>query len=225
MLSRLHNRIKRLKKLESISHTRCAKIAQKFYKYTKHFKFVPILGLIIMPYLIRPQWCLDKFHRDHPLYDTCGFNKTYALDDPSSYYKSVGYPNSGTPYVDDKICYKILIGIYLVFAYFLLIKVFYKKITKTALIRLFGISSIIIYSIVSYICMIISTTYNGNFLDTITDFLIIVIFVRSLRTYWTRITKVVLGSITTLIILIFYVLFFALLGFIMFPDYDKFDSN
>ena len=73
--------------------------------------------------------------------------------------------------------------------------------------------------------MIISTTYNGNFLDTITDFLIIVIFVRSLRTYWTRITKVVLGSITTLIILIFYVLFFALLGFIMFPDYDKFDNN
>jgi len=111
------------------------------------------------------------------------------------------------------------------FAYFLIIKVFYKKITKTALIRLFGILFIIIYSIVSYICIMISATYNGNFLDNITDFLLLVIFVRSLRTYWTRIAKVVLGSITMIIIMTFYVLFFGLFGFILFPENAKFDNN
>jgi hypothetical protein len=71
----------------------------------------------------------------------------------------------------------------------------------------------------------VSDSYNGNFLDNITDFLLLVIFVRSLRTYWTRIAKVVLGSITMLIILIFYVLFFGLLGFILFPENAIFDSN
>jgi len=111
------------------------------------------------------------------------------------------------------------------FAYFLIIKVFYKKITKTALIRLFGILSIIIYSIVSCTYIMMSDTYHGNFLDNITDFLLLVIFVRSLRTYWKRIAKVVLGSITMMIILIFYVLFFGLLGFILFAKNDKFDEN
>ena len=66
---------------------------------------------------------------------------------------------------------------------------------------------------------------NENFLDNITDFLLLVIFVRSLRTYWTRIAKVVLGSITMIIIMTFYVLFFGLFGFILFPENAKFDNN
>lgn len=119
----------------------------------------------------------------------------------------------------------IFIAIYLMFAYFLVIKVFYKKITKTALVRLFGIMIILIYSIASYTYIMISTSYHGNFFDKITDFILLIISIRSLRLYWTRIAKVVLGSITILIILMYYILFFALLGFVMFPENDKFDNN
>jgi len=71
--------------------------------YTKYFKYIAVIGLLILPFFTKPSWCTQKWTPDQPEYENCGFNKDF-LNDPNynveNDWELVGYPSSYLPKLD-----------------------------------------------------------------------------------------------------------------------------
>ena len=140
-------------------NTTCAKVAKKVYKYTKPLKWFAVLELLLIPYYTKPEWCVKKF-KGTPEYEHCGFNVNF-VNEPEygedNEYEILGYPSSKfiklepeTQAVYDSIAFMILI-------FFTLIRLFLKRVTKTAMIR----SGVISLTLLVLLIENILTIYNG----------------------------------------------------------------
>ena len=75
------------------------------FKYTKHLKYIAIIGFMVSPFVTKPPWCIDKWEPDDPNYEDCGFyrnflnDENYNVDDD---WKLVGYPKSYFPSLKPK---------------------------------------------------------------------------------------------------------------------------
>jgi len=70
------------------------------------------------------------------------------LDDMG--YQNVGYPKSNILIIDDTLAISFQIIIYLFLGYLVIMRIFFKQITKTSMIRTMGLLIIIVYSLISY---------------------------------------------------------------------------
>ena len=104
-----------------------------------------------------------------------------------------------------------------------ILRFFTKKITKSSKIRNYFICSLLIGLIFKNM-FVIAFNYKSNYLLQIFEFLVIMIYLRFIREAWKRIFMVMWQSIQIIIIIIAYIIFFALVGFILFND-NKFKYN
>lgn len=104
---------------------------------------------------------------------------------------------------------------YMVLLYFTIIRLFLKKVTKTAKIRTLSISILLLFLIISNLC-VIGVGYKLSFWHQLVSFLVLMFFIRSLRESWKRIALVVYDSVTILMIIFSYIIYFSLLGFALF---------
>ena len=221
MLSRLNHRIKKQKRANKELNTTCAKVTKKIYKYTKFLKWIAILELLVSPYVTKPNWCIEKF-KGTPDYEFCGFNIQVIDDKLPEYgtdeeYTVLGYPSSRitklepeTEAVLDSISFLILL-------FFTLIRLFLKRATKTAIIRS-GVISLTLLVLVIENMFTVFRGYPRHTLHAVLSFLILIVFIRSLRDSWKRIILVVADSLAIMIIILSYITFFALLGFTLFSN-------
>lgn len=221
-LSRLNHKIKQSKRSAKKIDTKCSRAAKKMYKYTKPLKYFALVWLLFVPFVTKQQWCLDKFTKDMPEYATCGFDhdfqaKAIANDDTDNDYLYIGYPQSYIPKLEpntqaiiDALCYFTL-------WYFTFIRLFLKIPTKTSKARCAVMSALLFYLIIANI-LIITIQFRRRAEQQIISFLILMFFIRSLRESWKRIFLVISHSIAIMIIILAYILFFALLGYTLFTN-------
>mmetsp|Transcript_2851 Transcript_2851/g.4442 ORF Transcript_2851/g.4442 Transcript_2851/m.4442 type:complete len:145 (-) Transcript_2851:81-515(-) len=129
----------------------------------------------------------------------------------------VGYPSSRIIKLEPVTQAYLDMVMYSILLYFTIIRMFIKKVTKTALIRTCVISFLLAYLIICNFMIILSGAERGA-TQQVVSFLILMFFIRSLRESWKRISFVVMDSVAIMVIIISYILFTSLLGFTLFND-------
>lgn len=169
LLSKLNARIKRLKRQEKQSNSKCSQISKKLYKYTKFMRHVVVMTLLVMPFFHKPRWCLDQFEHDPQLLSTCGFksggiNSEFRVihKGETTDVEDVGIPASKIPKLYPVPEAILNTFCYLVLLYFTVIRVFLRKATKTAKLRTLSISSLLLFLIISNI-LVIAIGYKLSF--------------------------------------------------------------
>ncbi len=61
MLITLHERMRREERIENVNNTAYSEFAKNLYKKTKFIKPIALLGILLLPYVIRPRWCFFEF--------------------------------------------------------------------------------------------------------------------------------------------------------------------
>ena len=120
------------------------------YKATKLIKYVAIAELILVPFFTKPRWCIEKF-KGTPEFEHCGFYRDFMSDpnyNADDEYKMVGYPSSRIIKLDPEFQSTIDLLSYSFLLYFTIIRMFLKKVTKTALIRCIIISCTLLFLII-----------------------------------------------------------------------------
>ena len=160
VLSKLNHRIKQKKRLSKQVDTKCSRNAKKFYKIFKFTKYLALLELIFMPFFTKPLWCVRKFTGTE-LSDTCGHKYEYTFDKVEEMNKDrpeddqiVWYPSSNIIFLDPKQQAALDILAYLVLVIFTVLRLFLKRVTKTAMIRTTVLGVLLFYLIVSSILII-----------------------------------------------------------------------
>ena len=101
--------------------------------------------------------------------------------------------------------------------YFTILRLFLKKVTKTARIRSLAISIQLIFLIISNI-LVIANGHKLGFMYIVISFLVLMFFIRSLRESWKRIALVIYDSTTILLVIVSYIIYFSLIGFAFFNN-------
>jgi len=183
------------------------------YKVTKPLKYLAIFQQMLIPFVSKPTWCVEQVQATNE-YPLCGF-KTGSIE-----WDKLGIPSSNIPKLmpkaqafSDVISFSILL-------YFTIIRVFLKKATKTAKIRTIFISGVLLYLITLNIQEIFFHGSKSR-MQPVLAFFILFFFIRILREQWKQIFMVVFDSMQIMIIIVAYVVFFSLIGFIMFSSSNQ----
>ena len=217
MISRLNHRIKQQKRSEKQLNTTCAKIAKKLYKFSKPLKYMATFILLIIPYVTKPQWCVEKFKGTED-YENCGFNRDFMSSpdyDPDTEFETLGYPSSRIKKLDPVTMAIFDLSAISTLLFFTNIRLFLKKTTKTAIIRS-GILSLFLTILAVDDFLTIFAGRPRYTYHEIISFLILMFFIRSLRESWKRILIVIWDSKAIMIIIFSYMVFYALLGSVLF---------
>ena len=59
MLGNLHERMRREERREKVEKTALSEFSYKLYNKSKFMRPIAILGILLLPYIIRPRWCID----------------------------------------------------------------------------------------------------------------------------------------------------------------------
>lgn len=105
----------------------------------------------------------------------------------------------------------------LILFYFTSLRLFLKKITKTALVRTCAIGVLVLY-LVTMCILIITMDFDIHPVQQILSFFILMFFIRSLRESWKRIFFVLFHSVTIIIIICAYIIFLSLVGYTLFAN-------
>lgn len=175
-----------------------------------------------MPFFTKPRWCVQKFKESDPQYEWCGFNKNF---DKVANYKdldseaegmSLGIPSSSVPKLHPWTQAYLDIFSFSCLLYFTLIRLFLKKTTKTAIIRSGVISACLTYLIGASILTLVVDYHDGY--NNIVAFFILMFFIRSTREMWKRIFVVVYDSLAIMVIIVSYITFMSILGYVFFTN-------
>ena len=191
------NIISEIKKLKR-SDQKPSKVGIKCKKIQKTItplKFLALGILFITPIFKKPTWCYSKPNH------ICDGNEV---------------PISDVPYLNDSVCYALYILGYIILGTFVIMRLFIKKVTKSAIIRSAFMLTLMLAGIIDLsICI-------GNPLrefSPATDFInvvLILFFVRSVREVWFQIGKVVKDSIPVISIIMAFIVFCSYIGYILF---------
>lgn len=178
---------------------------------------------MMLPFFHRPKWCIEAFEHK-PEYQYCGFNYTFATAPAKGTYKQendidyVGYPSSNIPKIETFTESRISIVCYALLMYFTLIRLFLKVITRTAKLRTIVITGLLGAMITSHVAKQVVPWYWGGLHEQIGSFFSLMFFVRSLRDSWKRIITVMFDSLGIMTMIISYICFFTLLGYVLFDN-------
>jgi hypothetical protein len=140
--SRLSERIQKMNRLDRRAKGKCAKYTKKVYKVISPLKYVAILTLLIVPFLHRPHWCLEKFGQyqfsDDPneqkLFEWCGFNTDFR-ETPTENDGNVGIPRSNIPMISTFTEMCITVPCYALIMFFVFTRTCLKRPTVTGTAR------------------------------------------------------------------------------------------
>jgi hypothetical protein len=182
-----------------------------------------------MPFFTKPRWCVQKFKETDPEYEWCGFNRkfnkvaNYMDLDSESEFLSLGVPSSSVPKFHPHTQAYFDIISFSCLLYFTLIRLFLKKTTTTAIIRSGVISACLLYLITASI-LTLATGYHDRY-NKVVAFFILMGFIRSTREMWKRIFVVVYDSLAIMLIIVSYIVFMSILGYVFFTNLKYTDPN
>lgn len=132
-------------------------------------------------------------------------------------YTILGYPSSRITKLEPKTMAIMNSIAFAILIFFTLIRLFLKRTTKTAIVRS-GIISLTLLVLLIENVLIIHYDYTRHFIHELLSFLILIVFIRSLRESWKRIILVVMDSMAIMVIIAAYLTFYSLLGFTLFAN-------
>ena len=129
----------------------------------------------------------------------------------------VGYPASQVPKLTPHVQGGVDTASYALLLYFTVLRLFLKKATKTAKARCAGMASLLLYLITANV-LAVAVDYPRTAAQQLVSFLVLMLFIRSLRESWKRIFLVVWDSLAIMVIILAYLLFFSLVGYTLFSN-------
>lgn len=106
---------------------------------------------------------------------------------------------------------------YIILLYFTLLRLFLKKVTKTAKLRAAVISSMLLY-LITFNILTITSNYQRDAAQQMISFFILMFYIRVLRESWKRIFMVVWDSLSILVIIMAFIIFYTLICYTLFSS-------
>jgi len=128
----------KIEKRKADSDSRAYAIAKKIDKNLRPLRFLALGTLIMLPIFTEPSWCEGLKNRS---------------DSPDRCYSNI-YVNSGIPKVSNNISGSLYMAASIVLSFFLILRLFLKKRTKSAICRL--IMLIVTITMITYTSLMIS---------------------------------------------------------------------
>ena len=167
-------------------------------------KWISLFLLAILPIFEVPNWCI----RDN-LY-TKGFSKTEC--DPENYPNSnfVKFPPAFTTF--------LTLLAYCLLSIFVVMRLFIKKKTKSAIIRSSIMMLMMLISSIDLIWVFSDNNRSTTPIVNIFNVCLLLFFVRAIREVWIQFMQVVMFSVPVFVIIFAYFVIFILVGFIFFAN-------
>ena len=139
----------------------------KWKKNIVPLKWISLLILAILPFFSTPSWCIKVYGSGH--------DKDCYRDE---------YPNSNIKYFSPEATTSIYLIAYILLSIFILMRLFIKKRTKSAIIRSLVMGALMLGSSIDLLYVLIDKDRNTTSVVNCINVVVILMFVRAIREVW-----------------------------------------
>ena len=129
------------------------------------------------------------------------------------------YPNSNIPKIEPTYISIVYLVSYFILGVFVIMRLFTKKRTRSALCRTYAILLILAISIIDQIVLITDPTKQLSALTDTINVIIVVTFVRAIREVWMQVFRVIMATLPVFFVILSYVFIFSYIGTILLGQY------